>query len=212
MNQSVNDKDEQAANVAADTASEAAAKAAAEAGEAADTADAAAKTENQPEAKDPAQEIAELNDKYLRLQAEYMNYRKRASKDIAQARLAGLTDTVVPFLQVFDLFAMAVKAAESSDNIAAIQQGLKMIGDQYKKALDELNIVPFQAEGCKFDPELHDAVQTIANEAEEGTVIQQWNCGYKLGDRLLRPARVVVSSGPEKSAEEESGSEETQEA
>ncbi len=141
-------------------------------------------------------ELAELQDKFLRLQADYSNYRKRMAKDLSGARMMGVMETVTPFLQVFDLFAMAVKAAETSDNIAAIQQGLSMIGVEYQKALDELGIVKFDAVDQKFDPELHDAVANETSDSPEGTVIKQWNCGYKIGDRLLRPARVVVSSGP----------------
>ncbi len=141
-------------------------------------------------------EIAGFDDKYLRLQADYQNFRKRTSKDVAAARGYAVSDTVTPFLQVFDYFNMAMKAAEQTDNVASLVQGMNMIQAQFSKALEELNVVPFDAVGKKFDPAIHEAVATEPSDSvPEGTVIRQWNCGYKLGDQLLRPARVVVSGG-----------------
>jgi molecular chaperone GrpE len=148
--------------------------------------------------------LIEAEDKVLRLQAEYQNYRKRAAKDISNARMFGLTETIVPFLQVFDHFSMAVKAAESSDNMDAIRQGLEMILGEYGKALEELGVQKFDAVGQAFDPDLHEAMaRETSDEVEEGNVIKQWSCGYKMGERLLRPAMVVVSSGPAEDVEEE---------
>ena len=142
-------------------------------------------------------ENAELQDKYLRSQADYQNYRKRMSKDMAAMRNFAVIETVTPFIQLFDNFSMAVQAAKKSDNLDAIVKGLSMIDDQYKKSLDELNITRFDAVNAKFDHNLHEAVASENSDTvPEGVVIRQWNCGYKLGDQLLRPARVVVSAGP----------------
>jgi len=144
-------------------------------------------------------ELAESKDDLLRLKADFQNYRMRAAKEIANARVFGQTDTILPFLQVFDHFSMAMTAAEKSDNMDAIKQGLEMILKEYKKGLDELGVVHYDAVGEKFDPKLHDAMTNEpSDEVEEGYVIKQWNGGYKLGERLLRPATVVVSSGPAK--------------
>jgi molecular chaperone GrpE len=99
---------------------------------------------------------------------------------------------------------MAVKAAESSDNMDAIRQGLEMILGEYGKALEELGVQKFDAVGQAFDPDLHEAMaRETSDEVEEGNVIKQWSCGYKMGERLLRPAMVVVSSGPAEGVEEE---------
>ncbi len=148
-------------------------------------------------------EVAELKDKMLRKEADFQNYRRRMAKEVGDARRLGLYETVTPFLQLFDLFGMAMKAADTSDNIAALKQGLAMILAEYGKALDELGVQKFDAVGIKFDPAWHDAVSyEVSASVPEGVVIKQWNCGYKIGDRLLRPARVVVSSGPEKAADE----------
>ena len=147
-------------------------------------------------------EVAELKDQLLRKEADYQNYRKRMAREVGDARRLGLCETIVPFLQLFDLFAMAMKAADKSDNVAALKQGLTMIQTEYAKALDELGVKEFHAAGEKFDPLLHDAVSSEPSDTvPEGVVIKEWNSGYKLGDRLLRPARVVVSAGPEKTGE-----------
>ena len=142
--------------------------------------------------------VALAEDKTLRLQAEFQNYRKRTFKDISSARQLAVTDTAQPFLQVFDHFNMAVDAAKKGDNMDAILQGMDMILSEYGKALDELGIKQFNAMGEKFDPELHQAVANEASdEVEDGIIIRQWSSGYKMGEKLMRPAMVVVSSGPE---------------
>ncbi len=148
------------------------------------------------------EQLVAASEKNLRIQAEFQNYRKRVAKDIANARLNSLTDTVAPFLQVFDHFSMAMKASESTDNIQSLVTGLNMILTEFQKAMDELGVTKFDAVGQKFNPELHNAVANEhSDEVEEGMVLKQWLCGYKLGERLLRPATVVVSSGPEKTDE-----------
>ena len=142
-------------------------------------------------------ELAEEKNSILRLKADFQNYRMRSAKEISNARLFGQSDTILPFLQVFDHFNMAMIAAEKSDNMDAIKQGLEMILKEYKKGLDELGVASFDAIGKEFDPTLHNAMtHEPSDEVEEGYVIKQWNVGYKLGERLLRPATVVVSSGP----------------
>lgn len=147
-------------------------------------------------------EVAELKDQLLRKEADYQNYRKRMAREVSDARRIGLVETITPFLQVFDLFEMAMKAADKSDNVAALKQGLEMILAQYGKTIDELGVQKFDAVGETFDPMWHDAVAYENNEeAAEGIIVKQWNCGYKMGDRLLRPARVIVSSGPVKAEE-----------
>lgn len=141
-------------------------------------------------------ELEELRNKYLRLHADYDNYRKRVSKDLSNVRLNAQVDTVLPIIQIFDHFDMAVAATENADNMDAIKEGLKMILVEFGKALDELGLKKIDAIGRPFDPNLHEAVAEEPSEEEEGTVIKQWRCGYQMGDRLIRPANVVVSSGP----------------
>ncbi len=151
-------------------------------------------------------DLADTHDRYLRLQAEYQNYRKRVSKDISTARFLAMAESAMPFLQVCDYLNMAMTAAETSDNLDAIRQGLKMITGEYKKAMDELGIETVNAVGQQFNPELHEALaHEASDDVPEGKVSKQWSCGYKLGERLLRPAKVVVSSGPAKAEDKQEG-------
>jgi molecular chaperone GrpE len=155
-------------------------------------------------AKEPdlTAQLAALQEKYLYLQAEYQNYRKRVAKDVADARFFAISDTLVPFLKVFDFLGMAQVAANKSDNIEQIRAGLNMIIAEFNRAFEDLGVKEVSAVGQVFDPLIHDAVKQEPNEdVPEGTVSSQWSCGFKLGDRLLRPARVVVSSGKKKEAE-----------
>ena len=151
-----------------------------------------------------AAELAQLQSKYLYLQAEYQNYRKRVAKDLADARAFTVADTLAPFLSVFDYLTMAENAAENTDNLEAVRQGLKMIMGEFFKAFDELGVKKFDSVGKKFDPTLHDAVANEPSDTvPEGEVIREWAGGFKLGEKLLRPARVVVSSGKKEPALEE---------
>ena len=146
-------------------------------------------------------QLAQIQEKYLYLQAEYQNFRKRSARDISDARSHAIADTLTPFLSVSDFLAMAQVAAEKTDNLDAIKQGLTMIIAQFDKALEEMSVKKFSAVGEKFDPDLHDAVgREPSDSVAEGVIIREWNCGYKIGEKLLRPARVVVSGG--KKAEE----------
>ena len=150
--------------------------------------------------------LAEAQSKFLYLQAEYQNFRKRSVKDVADARSYAYADALNPFMTVFDYLAMADAAAVSADNIESIRQGLKMIIAEFNKAFDTLGVTPFDAVGKPFDPELHEAVaHEPSDSVPEGVVIKQWASGFKMGGKLLRPARVVVSSGvPEKTPEAQS--------
>ena len=142
------------------------------------------------------QQLAEMQEKFLYLQAEYQNFRKRSARDISDARSHAVADTLTPFLAVSDFLGMAQVAAEKSDNLDAIKQGLVMIIAQFDKALEEMSVRKFSAVGEKFDTALHDAVgREPSDTIPEGVIIREWNCGYKIGEKLLRPARVMVSSG-----------------
>ena len=173
-----------------------------------DNADAAPETETtEISAEDKLKaELAELQAKYLYLQAEYQNFRKRSVRDIADARSYSIASTLVPFLSVVDYLGMAQSAAEQSDNLEALKQGMNMIIGEFDKALDELGVKKMKTAGEKFDPALHDAVGYEKSETvPEGMIIREWSGGFTMGEKLLRPARVLVSSGnaPEEAPAEE---------
>ncbi len=149
-------------------------------------------------------EISNLQDRLLRLQADFQNYRKRMARELADARKVGVIDTLTAFLTVFDQLDMARIAAEKSDNVDAIRQGLDMINNTFAKELEGLGVERYSAVGKVFDPELHEAVaQQPSEEYPDGVISAQWCCGYRIGDRLLRAARVVVSSGNGEETKEE---------
>ena len=158
-------------------------------------------------AADPVEELKKeletVKNKYLYLQAEYQNYRRRAAKDISDARVHAIEDTLVPFLTVSDYLSMAASAADKSDNIEAIRQGLQMIIAQFFKAFEDLGVQKFESVGKAFDPNLHEAVSNEPSDVvAEGDIIREWSGGFKIGEKLLRPARVVVSSGQPKAEDE----------
>ncbi len=167
--------------------------------------EAAAPEENKKTKKDKKSQIKELNDKIaeleskiLYMQADYQNFRRRSAKDISDARISGTANALEPFLNVNDFLGMAQMAIEKSDNVEAIKQGIMMIIQQYNRAMEELNVSTLNSVGAKFDPELHDAVsQEYSDNIPEGFIIKEMSKGYKMGERLLRPARVVVSKGKE---------------
>ena len=142
-------------------------------------------------------ELEETRAKLLYLQADYQNYRKRTAKDLTEARIYGAAGVLSPFITVYDFLHMAQAAAEKSDNIESIRQGLTMIIGEYNKAFEETGVRKIETVGKKFDPETAEAVaHEHSDTVADGVVIKEWNGGYKYGERLLRPARVVVSAGP----------------
>ncbi len=154
--------------------------------------------EHDKKVKELEAKLAEAEDKRLRCYAEMDNLRKRTAKEMEVQRLNVLQDTVFPFFQVFDHLGMAVKAAENSDNLKSLLQGVKMIENEFDKAFSEVGVTKIDAVGQDFDPNLHEAVsQEASDTVPQGKVIRQWNYGFKTPQRLLKPARVVVSSGPE---------------
>lgn len=199
-----NTKEEAKVNASAEAVAEAAAEE--------ETDKTAEKTEKKEEEKELTAEekivklektVAELSEKRIRLIAEMENLRKRAAKDLESMRYNVIADTLYPFFQVFDHFEMAVDACAKSDNIQALNAGMQMIGNEFSKAFTDLGIVKIDAVGKDFDANDHDAVaQEPSESVPEGKVIRQWCAGYRMGDRLLKAASVVVSSGPEKKAEE----------
>ena len=141
--------------------------------------------------------LLEMEDKRLRLLAEMENQRKRAVKDMEAVRYNTLTDTLHPFFQVFDHFSMAVAATETTTNMQTLLEGMKMIRAEFDRAFSELGVERIDATGKDFDPNTQEAMsQEASDTVPAGKVIRQWSYGYRMGDRLLKPANVVVSSGP----------------
>ena len=133
--------------------------------------------------------------------ADMDNQRKRTAKEMENVRYNTTQDTVFPFLQVFDHFTMAVAAAEKSSSFESMLQGMEIIQKEFDKAFSDLDITVIDASGKPFDPAVHEAVaEEHSDTVPAGTVLRQWSRGYRCGTRLLKPAMVVVSSGPAEAA------------
>ncbi|MCK5834814.1 MAG: nucleotide exchange factor GrpE [Lentisphaeria bacterium] len=159
--------------------------------------------EVKPVVKTDAEVIAELNDKILRISADFQNFKNRKIRDMNDARFNASCSVIEEFLTVFSHFNMAMQSVTNGDSIEIVQQGMNMISTEFSGAFKNLGVDMISAVGEKFDPNIHDAISKQASdEVEEGVVIQQWKPGYKYKTRLLQPATVVVSSGPAKEDEE----------
>jgi molecular chaperone GrpE len=143
-------------------------------------------------------EAAENWDKYLRAAAELDNYRKRVAREKEELVRYTSERVVAAVLPVLDNFERALAAAEQHTvDSTALLDGLKQIQTQFRRTLEEFGLKEVVAcAGHPFDPNLHEAVSHVESaEHAEGHVIEQLQRGYKLSERLLRPARVVVSKG-----------------
>jgi molecular chaperone GrpE len=138
-------------------------------------------------------------ERLLRTTADFDNFKKRAAREKQDAiRYAneGLLEKLVPVLDNFDAALSAVQTS-STDAGQSLQAGVAMIFQQLKKVLTEAGLEEVDAAGKKFDPNLHEAVsQQESTRIPDGQVVQQLRKGYKLRDRLLRPATVVVAKKP----------------
>ena len=145
-------------------------------------------------------EKASLYDKLLRQQAEFENFRKRVERERGSLYQHGRDDVLLQFLPVVDNFERALTSLETSDGDAeALRHGVELIHKQFKDALAKFGLEAVDAVGQAFDPHVHEAVTTEATDKhKENTVIEEFQRGYRIGDRLLRPAKVKVASSPEK--------------
>jgi len=141
--------------------------------------------------------IASGEDRYLRLAADFDNYRKRMGRELQEARTAARLDALLPVLTVFDHFRLAMAAAAEDHDPQVLRQGMEMIEAEFGKALSDIGISVIDAVGQPFNPQFHEATaREPSATVPEGRVVSQWRCGYRLGDRVIRPAAVVISSGP----------------
>jgi len=137
----------------------------------------------------------------LRTAADLDNYKKRAAREKQEAIKHANESLLGKLIPVLDNFEMALAAASSTNAESAdsLQQGVSMIQQQLKQALADASLEEINATGQPFDPNYHEAVsQQESTEVPEGHVLQQLRKGYKLRDRLLRPATVIVAKAPSK--------------
>jgi molecular chaperone GrpE len=133
------------------------------------------------------------DDSYLRLAADFDNYRKRVAREHAELTTRANERLVNELLPVLDDLERALEAAEAHEE-AKLEEGVALVARSLADLLRKEGLEEVETEG-KFDPHVHEALLSQPSEVEEGAVIEVIQKGYRLGDRVLRPARVVVSSG-----------------
>lgn len=154
------------------------------------------------ELRELRQQAAKADEFYDRLQrqvAEADNLRKRLAKEKQDAVRYANESLIEQLLPTMDSFEMAMSAVRNADDstIDSLKTGIKMVHTQLKRTLEEVGLVEIDATGQSFDPTQHEAVsRKKTDEAEEGSVIEQIRKGYRLRDRLLRAASVVVAAPP----------------
>ena len=136
--------------------------------------------------------VADVNDKYLRLAAEYDNYRKRTAKEKESIYGDAKADTIKPLLAVYDNLERGIAQYDEAD---VHRQGLELILRQFTETLTKLGVTEIEAKGQPFDPGLHNAVMHVEDEtAGENTVVEVFQKGFMLGDKVLRFAMVKVAN------------------
>ena len=140
-----------------------------------------------------AEQLSAQQDKFLRLAAEYDNYRKRTAKEKEGIYADAKIDTITAMLPVYDNLERAL--AQYGEEESAHRKGLEMILAQFRESLAALGVTPIDAAGQPFDPEKHNAVMHIEDETvPESTVVEVLQQGFLLGDRVLRFAIVKVAN------------------
>ena len=140
-----------------------------------------------------AAEVAEWKDKYVRLQAEFDNYRKRTLREKMELVETGGKDVLLAMLPVKDDVERAVAAMFKTEDLESVRQGVQLIAQKFTEALKQRGVTQIEVVGQPFDEEVAEAVARFAaGEEQKGLVIDCVQTGYRLGERVLRFAKVVV--------------------
>ncbi len=140
------------------------------------------------------EEYDKLNSQYIRLAADFDNYRKRQAQEREQLLKYGLEEALKKMILVIDNFDRAKKTLTDCEDYTKYKEAFELLEKQVIDELSKLGMEKIDAEGNEFDPNLHEAVmQTPSSEHPDHTIIQELQKGYKLGDKVLRPAMVNVA-------------------
>ncbi|MBN2703983.1 MAG: nucleotide exchange factor GrpE [Pontiellaceae bacterium] len=149
------------------------------------------------------EEQESLRDQFVRLQADFINFRNRTQRERLELYQRANEDLLLELLPVLDHYEMGLKTAEQHKADAAVVDGFKMVYDQFQNVLKKFNLTPIEAVGEAFDPHKHEALTHMPSDEYPAEVCSnQVRRGYLFGDKLLRAAQVVVSSGPTQADEE----------
>ncbi len=161
-------------------------------------------------AEAPELDAAELLDRLQRLQAEFENYRKRKAREREGWAARAVEALVLDLLPVLDSFDRAIEAARGAEAVEPVLEGMSLVHRQLLGALKKHGVEPIEALGRPFDPNLHEAFMSRPPQGgeEPGTIVQEYQKGYRLGDRTIRATKSVVAAVPEEEAGPEAGPEE----
>ena len=144
-------------------------------------------------------DLDRFRDLALRSQADFENYKKRCAREKEEAIKYANNSLLQRLVAIIDNFELGLAAAKEQGQQSPIYSGMVLVQKQLNDLLVENGLQPIEAEGKPFDPNLHEAIaHEPSDEVPEGTVLRQVSRGYRIKDRLLRAAKVVVSSGPAK--------------
>ena len=145
------------------------------------------------------EELQGVKDKYLRLAAEFDNARKRMEREKSDFVKYANEGLIIEFLNILDDLERSVQAARTHhQDYAAFLEGVELVMAHIYEMLKKNDVKPIEAEGKKFDPHVHEALmQEEAEEAEEGTILEEFQKGYKIGDRVVRTSKVKVATSKE---------------
>ena len=143
-----------------------------------------------------------LRDQFVRLQADFANFRNRTQRERVELYQRANEDLLLEILPVLDHYEMGMQTADQHKVDPAVVDGFKLVFDQFQNVLNKFNLKPIEAVGEEFDPHKHEALTHMPSEEYPAEVCSnQVRRGYMFGDKLLRAAQVVVSSGPAVPAE-----------
>ncbi|MDX2001495.1 MAG: nucleotide exchange factor GrpE [Chitinophagales bacterium] len=136
----------------------------------------------------------ELKDKYLRLFADFDNYKKRAAREKLDLIAEAGKEVILNLLPVLDDFERAMKAAEATEDVQAVKEGMQLIYNKLQKNLEQKGLKAMVSKGADFDTNFHEAITEIpaATDADKGKVVDEVERGYYLNDKIIRYAKVVV--------------------
>ena len=144
-------------------------------------------------------QVEDLNDKLLRAQAEVQNVRRVAGQEISKARLFGVESLAREFISVGDNLQRALDSCKEETVTDVIKEGLELTLRSFEGSLETAGIIPIKAEGEVFDPEKHEAISVIEdNKKEVNTIVEVVQRGFTIQNRILRPAKVVVTKKSDK--------------
>ena len=139
-----------------------------------------------------------FEEKHLRLRAEYDNYIKRSEKEISRVLKYDGENVIKSFLSISDDLNRVIDSSKNqkSKYVIDLLNGIKLIQDKLKNKLKSVGVEKFDAKGLKFDPELHDAMMTKeSKDYDHGIIIEEFEKGYKINDKIIRHSKVIVSKG-----------------